>query len=90
MWTVLEKTGIHKHLKKAPREVRVRYEAWKRIAEIQGPQGIRHIKGFRDKALKGRRRNQRASRLGKQWRVIYRMNKQEMLVLVLEVNPHTY
>lgn len=30
-----------------------RYEKWKDIAMISGPQGLRAIKGFRDEALSG-------------------------------------
>lgn len=90
MWQIFEKKSVVKELKKAPREVRVRYEAWKRIVELEGPKGLRVIKGFHDEALKGRWRGYRSSRLGRQWRVIYEVESGELYVYVLEVNPHDY
>ncbi len=90
MWQVFEKKSVAKALKKAPREIRVRYEAWKRIVELEGPKGLRFIKGFHDEVLKGTWRGYRSSRLGRQWRVIYEIESGELNVYVLEVNPHDY
>jgi hypothetical protein len=52
MWRVLEKRNVQKALRKTPKEVIVRYEAWKRVVELQGPSGLRNVKGFHDESLK--------------------------------------
>jgi hypothetical protein len=38
---------------RAPIEILKRYEKWKDIAMLSGPQGSRAIKGFRDETLSG-------------------------------------
>ena len=90
MWIILEKKNVAKVFKKTPREVLVRYEAWKRIVELEGPQGLRLVKGFHDEALKGEWKGYRSSRLGIQWRVIYKVNKGQLEVYVVELTPHDY
>lgn len=90
MWSVFEKKLIQKVIKKAPKEVLNRYEAWKRIVEISGPQGLKLIKGFKDEALKGRWKGYRSSRLGIQWRVIYKVEGDVFEVYVFEITPHKY
>lgn len=90
MWTVYEKKIVRKMIKRMPRDVLIRYEAWKRIVELEGPNGLKIIKGFHDEALKGKRKGFRSSRLGIQWRVIYKVNKDYLAVYVFEINPHKY
>lgn len=90
MWTVLEHRKLDKQLAKVPVEILKRYEKWKDIVEISGPQGLRLIKGFHDEALPGEWRGFRSSRLNQQYRVIYRIEGDELLVEVIEVNPHDY
>lgn len=90
MWQIFERKAVARAVRRAPREIRVRYEAWKRIVELEGPPGLRLIKGFQDEALRGEWKGKRSSRLGKQWRVIYEVEKDALLVYVLEVNPHEY
>ena len=90
MWTIYEKKEAAKSLAKCPDEVLVRYEAWKRIVEFEGPRGLRNIKGFYDEALKGQWRGFRLSRLGIKWRVIYLVKENALEVYVFEVNPHRY
>lgn len=90
MWAVLEKKTVTKGLRRTPRPVLVRYEAWKRIVELEGPAGLRLIKGFHDEALKGPWQGYRSSRLGLQWRVIYKVERDRLEVYVVEVNPHEY
>lgn len=90
MYTVFEHKDVSKVLKKVPVEIRKNYLAWKRIVELEGPQGLRFIKGFHDENLKGEWTGFRSSRLNRQWRVIYKMNKDEFVVYVVEINPHTY
>lgn len=73
-----------------PVEILKRYEKWKDIARISGPQGLRAIKGFHDEALSGEWKDYRSSRLGLQWRVIYQVVGEVMLVKVVQVTPHDY
>ena len=42
------------------------------------------------KLPKGEWKGFRSSRLGKKWRVIYLMAKEQCEVFVVEVNPHDY
>jgi addiction module RelE/StbE family toxin len=90
MWRIFETKSVRKTIERAPRPVRVRYEAWKRIAEQSGPQGLRLIKGFRDEALRGEWKGFRSSRLNRQWRLIYKVRKAQLEIHILEVNPHEY
>ena len=90
MWTVFERKTVVKSLKKAPMEVLKRYETWKRIVEISGPEGLKLIKGFHDEVLKGEWKRHRSSRLGIQWRIIYKIEKGLLEVHVFEMNPHKY
>ena len=90
MWTVFEHRKLDKQLAKVPVEILKRYEKWKDIVEISGPQGLRMIKGFHDEALRGDWLGYRSSRLNQQYRVIYRVEGERLLVEVVEVNPHDY
>lgn len=90
MWHIFEKKTVQKKIKKAPVAILKRYEAWKRIIETSGPQALKHINGFNDEALKGQWRGYRSSRLGLQWRVIYKVKNDVLEVYVFEVNPHKY
>jgi len=73
-----------------PIEVLKRYEKWKDIAALSGPSGLRVIKGFHDEALSGEWKGHRSSRLGLQWRVIYRVAAAALLIQVVDVTPHDY
>ncbi len=53
MWIILEKKSVLKTLVRLPPDVGVKYEVWKRVVELEGPIGLRRIKGFHDEALKG-------------------------------------
>ena len=90
MWIILEQKSVVKTIRRLPLDVGVKYEAWKRIVELEGPKGLRQIKGFHDEALKGEWKGFRSSRLGKKWRVIYLIVKDQLEVFVIEVNPHAY
>lgn len=70
--------------------IRKHYEVWKRVVELDGPQGLRAIKGYHDEALKGKWEGYRSSRLNRQWRVIYKIEAASFEVFVVEVNPHEY
>ena len=67
-----------------------RYEKWKDIVRVSGPQGLRAIKGFHDEALRGEWKGHRSSRLSQQYRVIYQVEAQEVLVYVMDVTAHDY
>lgn len=90
MWTVLEHRRVAERLSRLPVEIVKRYEKWKDIVRISGPSGLRLIKGFHDEALGGEWRGHRSSRLGQQFRVIYRVVAQEIRVEVVDVTPHDY
>jgi addiction module RelE/StbE family toxin len=90
MWRILEHRRVDKQLSSAPEDILKRYEKWKDIVAISGPEGLRHIKGFQDEALKGERKGYRSSRLGIKYRVIYKVEAQEILVHVVEVTAHDY
>jgi len=90
MWTLYEKKSLLKTIRKIPADVLRHYELWKRIVEHEGPQGLRLVKGFYDEALKGNWDGYRSSRLTKQWRVIYSVDKKVFEVFVIDINPHDY
>lgn len=90
MWVVFEHRLVTKRLARLPVEVLKRYEKWKDIVEVSGPQGLRLIKGFRDEALRGEWEGHRASRLNEQYRVIFRVESDRLFVLVFELTPHDY
>ena len=91
MWQIEEHRRVDKQLSAAvPQEVLKRYEKWKDIAALSGRQGLRAIKGFHDEALLGAWKGHRSSRLGLQWRVIYRLAANVLLIQVVEVTPHDY
>lgn len=91
MWRIEEHRDVDKDLSGCvPTEILKRYEKWKDIARLSGPQGLRAINGFRDEALRGAWKGFRSSRLGEQWRVIYRVAGDVFLVQVVRVTPHDY
>ena len=90
MWQVLEHRRVDRQLAKAPREVLKRYEKWKDVASLSGPPGLRLIRGFHDEALAGEWRGFRSSRLGLQWRIIYRVVTTDVAFLVESITPHDY
>jgi addiction module RelE/StbE family toxin len=90
MWEILEHRRIAKRVKEAPQEVLKRYEKWKDIVRASGPQGLRLIKGFHDEALRGEWAGHRSSRLGLQYRIIYKVEAAVVQVWVVELTPHDY
>ena len=81
---------MEKQLDGVPVEILKRYEKWKDIAMISGPPGLRLIKGFHDEALRGKWQGHRSSRLGQQYRVIYRFVREHLLFQVVRITPHDY
>ena len=90
MWEVYEHYSLARKLSRLPPEVIKRYEKWKDIVRISGPEGLRMIKGLHDEALKGQWRGYRSSRLGLQYRIIYGLEKDKFYVQVVEIAPHDY
>jgi addiction module RelE/StbE family toxin len=90
MWTIYEKKPLLKSLKKIPLNIRKEYEVWKRVVEFQGTQGLREMKGYHDESLKGVWKGFRSSRLSLQWRVIYKSEKEEFEIYVIDINAHKY
>ncbi len=90
MWRIEEHRRIDKQLRDVPTEIIKRYEKWKDIAVITGPPGLRLIVGFNDEALLGQWKGHRSSRLGLQYRVIYRFVGKQQCFQVVAVTPHDY
>jgi mRNA-degrading endonuclease YafQ of YafQ-DinJ toxin-antitoxin module len=90
MWRIEEHRRVDKQLASAAREIVKRYEKWKDIAAISGPPGLRLIKGFHDEALSGEWSGHRSSRLGLQFRVIYRVVTGSQLFQVVSITAHDY
>ena len=90
MWRIEEHRRVDKQVRGIPKDILKRYEKWKDIVNLSGPPGLRLIKGFHDEALSGEWRGHRSSRLGVQWRVIYRVIASQVLVQVVSITAHDY
>jgi addiction module RelE/StbE family toxin len=90
MWRIEEHRRVDRQLASVPKEILKRYEKWKDIARLSGPPGLRLIRGFHDEALAGEWKGYRSSRLGDQWRVIYRVIAGDLLFQVASITPHEY
>ena len=90
MWHIEEHRRVDKQLSAPPREILKQYEKWKDIAILSGPPGLRLIKGFHDEALSGEWKGHRSSRLGVQFRIIYRTVTEEQLFQVVSITAHDY
>jgi addiction module RelE/StbE family toxin len=90
MWHIEEHRRVNKQVASIPKEILKRYEKWKDIVAISGPPGLRLIKGFHDEGLSGEWQGYRSSRLGLQWRVIYRVIPEELLFQVASITAHDY
>ena len=90
MWQVFEHRNIQRRVRKVPKDILKRYEKWKDIVEVSGPTGLRLIRGFNDEALKGEWKGHRSSRLGDQFRVIYKVRKKKLFVIVIDLTADDY
>ena len=91
MWQIKEHRRVDQQLSgDVPVEVLKRYEKWKDIARLSGPSGLRAIKGFHDEALSGEWKGRRSSRFGLQWRVIYQVVTDMLLIQVVQVTAHDF
>ena len=90
MWLIYEHRRVARQLVSIPVEILKRYEKWKDIVVVSGPQGLRLIKGFHDESLRGEWKGHRSSRLGSKYRVIYKIKQEEILVQVVSITVHDY
>lgn len=90
MWGIYEHRRAAKHIDALPVDILKRYEKWKDIVRISGPVGLRAIRGFNDEALRGEWRGHRSSRLSQQYRVLYRVVRDQVFVEVVDVTAHDY
>ena len=90
MWKIYEHKNALKGLKSLPVDILKRYEKWKDIVAISGPKGLKQIKGFNDEPLHGKWKGHRSSRLNIQYRIIYKINGEQLFVQVVKVTPHDY
>jgi len=90
MWEIYEHRKLAKQLKTLPIDILKRYEKWKDIVIISGPQGLRLIKGFHDESLKGDWKGCRSSRMSDKYRIIYKVKASEILVQVINLTAHDY
>lgn len=90
MWEIYEHRKVTRTLNGLPVEVLQRYEKWKDIVRISGPEALRLIRGFNDEPLRGEWKGHRSSRLNIQYRVIYKIDRQNVFVKVEKVTPHDY
>lgn len=67
-----------------------KYKAWIEIVKYGGSENLRNFRGFKDKALKGKLRECRSSRLNIQYRLIYSEDKGEKEIIIQKVTPHNY
>lgn len=90
MWTVVEARDTAKTIDRLPPQVAEKYAFWCAVVRQSGPNGFRTIKSFRDEKLTGQLAHLRSSRLSLQWRVLYRVQADEVTVYVERVTPHDY
>lgn len=90
IWEVYESRQLLRRIEKLPKEILRRYEKWKDIVRLSGPGGLKNIKGFHDESLLGKWTGYRSSRLGLQFRLIYRIEKERVLVEVFDITAHDY
>ncbi|GAB1352061.1 hypothetical protein MASR1M12_07920 [Erysipelotrichia bacterium] len=90
MWKIFEHKSIAKTCKKLPAQVLKKYELWKDLIHRHGPSILKNFPGFNDEKLSGIREGQRSSRLNLQFRVIYEVENENIIIYVLEITPYKY
>jgi addiction module RelE/StbE family toxin len=97
MWRILEHRNVLRRVRKLPKQAMKRYEKWKDIVQLSGPAGLRlirgfndEIRGFNDEPLRGDWKGHRSSRLGEQYRVIYKVENKRLLVMVIDLTAYDY
>lgn len=81
-----------KQLRRIPRHIVIKLQAWVEAVENEGLDEVRKIPGFHDEPLSGPRRGQRSIRLSRAYRAIYRLigEGRAELVRVEEIHKHEY
>ena len=87
---ICEHRRVERQLSKLPLDLQQRYEVWKDIVAVSGPDGLRRIRVFSDEALRGDWKGHRSSRLNQQFRVIYQIERDVVCVEVVSVTAHDY
>ena len=90
MWEIYERHSLVRKLPRIPTEVQKRYEKWKDIVAISGPDGLRLIKGFHDESSRGEWQGHRSSRLGLKYRLVYMIEDKKLYVQVIDITAHDY
>jgi len=90
MWRIYEHRSALKGIKSLPVDVLKRYEKWKDIVTISGPKGLKQIKGFSDEPLRSEWKGYRSSRLNIQYRIIYKIENEQLFVKVIKITAHDY
>ena len=90
MWVIYQHRRVPRQIRGLPQDILKRYEKWKDIVAISGPSGLIMIKGFHDESLRGEWKDHRSSRLERQYRVLYRIEKDQILVQVVNITAHDY
>lgn len=90
MWQILEHKRLDRRFKTLPVDVLKRYEKWKDVVSISGPESLGLIRGFRNEALCGQWKGYRSSRLSLKYRVTYKVETTEIFVKVIDVTDHDY
>jgi len=90
MWQINEHREITKTIRRLPPWIVKEYETWKDLVYRHGPEILRQFPGYHDEQLRGEKQGQRSSRLSRQYRVIYVINRDVITVYVLEITPHRY
>ncbi len=90
MWVILETKSAAKHVDRLPNHILEKYEFWRNIVKVSGPEGLRKFPGFKDHLLKGEWKGHRSSYLNDSYRVIYRIDAQSITVFVINVTHHDY
>lgn len=84
--------NAQKQLRRMPRHVAVKLQAWIQMVEIDGLEEARKISGYHGEPLRGPRRGTRSIRLSRAYRAIYEILEDGIgrLVRIEEVNKHEY
>ena len=90
MWHIKEHRTLSKTIRKLQPWIVKEYETWKDLVYRHGPEILREYSGYHDESLRGERSGQRSSRLNRQFRVIYAVDRNIITVYVLEITPHEY
>lgn len=90
IYRVYNPKSCRKKLAKMPKEVRIKTAIWVNTVEFNGVTEARKIPGYHDEPLQGQRFGQRSIRLNRGYRLIYKENKSEKKIFILEVTKHEY